>query len=67
MIQIDIELPCDCSSCPFSKIEEIPVNDFGFGIYKKYFMCQLTGETDELLNGTRNRMKQCPMKEVILP
>ena len=64
MIQIDMELPNDCCSCPFSKIEEILMTSLGFDIYKKFFRCTLNRTTDSLEKCTRKRMSLCPLKVV---
>ena len=64
MIQIDMELPKNCSSCPFSKIEEISMTSLGFDIYKKFFRCTLNGITASLEKCTRKRMSICPLKVV---
>lgn len=64
MIQIEMEFPKDCSSCPFSKIEEIPMTSLGFDIYKKFFRCTLDGTTDSLEKCTKKRMPLCPLKIV---
>ena len=64
MIQIDMELPNECGSRPFSKIEEISMTSLGFDIYKKFFRCTLNGTTDSLEKCTRKGMSLCPLKVV---
>lgn len=58
---IDMKLPNSCLECPLSKVEEISVEVLGFDIYRKYFLCKLTGETFWLDNGTKERMPSCPI------
>ena len=58
---INMKIPNSCVLCPLSETEEIPVEDLGFDIYRKYFLCKLTGETFWLENGTQERMPSCPI------
>lgn len=58
MVQIDIEMPKNCSVCPLKVVEEDIVGEF-------YYHCPLIKTAIRGNKRHTRRFRNCPLKEVI--
>lgn len=40
MIKLDIDMPRNCLDCPFHYTDNMPMPEFGTGIYRVYLLCK---------------------------